>query len=37
MTLRNSLNKSEVSQLFKAILSLRTPDECDAFLEDLCT
>ena len=37
MTLRNSLNKSEVSQLFKAILSLRTPDECDAFFEDLCT
>ena len=37
MSLRNALNKSEVSQLFKAILSLRTMDECDAFLEDICT
>ena len=37
MSLRNSLNKSDVNQLFKAILSLHTAEECDAFFEDLCT
>jgi len=37
MSLRNSLNKSEVNQLFKAILSLHTIEECDAFFEDICT
>ena len=37
MSLRDALNKKEVSQLFKAILSLKTEDECDAFFEDVCT
>lgn len=37
MSLRDSLNKNEVNQLFKALLSLKTEDDCDALLEDLCT
>lgn len=37
MSLRNALNKDEVTQLFQAILSLKTLDDCDAFFEDICT
>ncbi|MCH3913789.1 MAG: YerC/YecD family TrpR-related protein [Acidaminococcaceae bacterium] len=37
MSLRSCLNKSDVSQLFKAVLSLKNEDECDAFFEDICT
>lgn len=37
MSLRDSLDKSEVTQLFQAVLSLKTVEDCDAFFEDICT
>ncbi|MGA8942528.1 MAG: YerC/YecD family TrpR-related protein [Thermoactinomyces sp.] len=33
----NKLNKKEVDQLFRAILELKTLEECYRFFEDLCT
>ena len=30
-------NNGEYQQLYEAILSLETMDECRAFLEDICT
>jgi hypothetical protein len=31
------INKRELNQLFRAILSLKTVDECYQFFDDLCT
>ncbi|MDR7075611.1 TrpR-related protein YerC/YecD [Neobacillus niacini] len=31
------LPQEPIEQLFKAILSLQTKEECEAFLDDLCT
>jgi TrpR-related protein YerC/YecD len=33
----HKLNKKEVDQLFQAILTLRTLEECYQFFDDLCT
>lgn len=33
----NKLNKKEVDQLFRAILQLKTIEECYRFFDDLCT
>lgn len=33
----NKLNSAEMQNLYKAILLLKTPEECDAFFTDLCT
>ncbi|GAB7387757.1 YerC/YecD family TrpR-related protein [Bacillaceae bacterium] len=33
----DKLKKKEVEQLFKAVLSLKTIEECYIFFEDLCT
>lgn len=30
-------NKQHLQELYKAILSLSTPEECDNFFEDICT
>ena len=30
-------DKSEFKQLYKAILSLKTEEECSAFFDDICT
>ena len=30
-------NRAHLDQLFQAILTLKTVDECDAFFEDACT
>lgn len=32
-----NINKDNLDNLFKAILELRTVDECYSFFEDLCT
>lgn len=37
MSLRNKLKDDLTDQLFKAILSLRTEEECYQFFEDVCT
>ncbi|MFE5429247.1 YerC/YecD family TrpR-related protein [Peribacillus simplex] len=34
---RNKLSEKNIKQLFKAILSLQTQEECMAFFDDLCT
>ncbi len=33
----NSLDKPAARELFRALLGLETPEECDRFLTDLCT
>ena len=33
----NSISDPAVEYLFRAFLSLRTPEECRSFLRDLCT
>ena len=33
----NSISDPAIEYLFRAFLSLRTPEECRSFLEDLCT
>ena len=33
----DKLRNEQMDMLIKAILSLKTPDDCYAFLEDLCT
>lgn len=33
----DKINKRELHQLFRAILSLKTIDECYQFFDDLCT
>lgn len=33
----DEINKRELHQLFRAILSLKTIDECYQFFDDLCT
>lgn len=33
----NKINIEALDELYKAILSLETKDECAAFLEDICT
>ena len=30
-------NPTGKAELYRALLALRTPEECEAFLEDLCT
>ena len=30
-------NKNDIDKLYKAILSLKNIDECEAFFDDLCT
>lgn len=37
MSLKERLGKKGLDQLFAAILSLKNQEECDAFLEDICT
>ena len=37
MSLERSLPGVPLSQLWDAVLSLQTPEECTAFFEDLCT
>jgi len=32
-----ALTDAEKNNLFRAFLELRTPEECEAFLEDLCS
>ena len=33
----SKLDKKELSKLYKAILTLKTTDECAAFFDDICT
>ena len=33
----SKLDKKELSKLYKAILTLKTADECAAFFDDICT
>ena len=35
--MKKSLNKETVTQLFKAILTLKDMEECHLFFEDICT
>ena len=35
--MNNKLNTEHMDDLFEAILSLKTKEECDMFFEDLCT
>ena len=35
--MNNKLNSEHMDDLFEAILSLETKEECDMFFEDLCT
>ncbi|MGI6403019.1 MAG: YerC/YecD family TrpR-related protein [Oscillospiraceae bacterium] len=35
--MRNRLEQQSLEYLYKALLSLETEEECEAFLEDLCT
>lgn len=35
--MKNNLNSFEINQLFDAILSLETEDECRKFFKDICT
>jgi TrpR-related protein YerC/YecD len=37
VSLNSKLKDSSVDFLFSAILTLKTPEECYAFFEDLCT
>ena len=37
MSLKEQLKDANLEQLFKAVLSLKTIDQCDAFFEDICT
>lgn len=30
-------DQSQINQLYRAILSLKSPEECHAFFQDLCT
>ena len=30
-------DQNQINQLYQAILSLKTPEECHAFFQDLCT
>ncbi len=32
-----SIDTAEIRELYRAVLSLRTEDECSAFFQDLCT
>lgn len=36
-SMKNNLNTAEVDQLFDAILSLETKEECRKFFKDICT
>ncbi len=35
--MRNRLEQQSLEYLYKAVLSLKNEEECEAFLEDLCT
>ena len=35
--MQNRLDKGSLTYLYEALLTLETPDQCEAFLEDLCT
>ena len=35
--MRNRLEQQSLEYLYKAVLSLKSEEECEAFLEDLCT
>lgn len=37
MAFESKLKSSEMDSLFEAILSLKDPDECYRFFEDICT
>ena len=37
MTLQERIRDPYLAQLFKAVLSLKTPEDCEAFFEDVCT
>ena len=37
MSLKERLIDVDLEQLFTAVLSLKTQEECDAFFEDICT
>jgi len=35
--MRKKLHPDSIEALYESLLSLKTPEECEAFLEDLCT
>lgn len=35
--MNQKMKDERLSQLYRAILQIETPEECDAFFEDLCT
>ena len=35
--MNNKLNSEHMDDLYEAVLSLKTKEECDMFFEDLCT
>ena len=35
--MRNKLEQQSLEYLYKAVLSLKSEEECEAFFEDLCT
>ena len=35
--MKNNLDSQEINQLFDAIISLETKEECRAFFKDICT